>query len=298
MDIIIISGKQNRTLNYQVPAGMLIGVFIVLTAILFLFLYNLAHFTTREIDRTRMAQLRDENKVISQELERIEKEMSALGGQIDSLELYDQKLRTYASLEPIDQSLKNLGTGGPSARDDSAARVPNDIVILSRTLDDLVSRAKNQSSSFKELINKLDEKAYLRRRTPSVIPVQGWFMSGFGYRLDPFTGQIKMHEGIDIAAPIGTPVIATADGTVCGAGEKPGFGITVEIDHGYGITTFYAHLQRTKVDPGMSMQRGDIIGYVGTTGKTTGPHLHYEVRLASIPVNPINYILIHSTVVD
>jgi murein DD-endopeptidase MepM/ murein hydrolase activator NlpD len=123
-------------------------------------------------------------------------------------------------------------------------------------------------------------------------------MSGFGYRLDPFTGLIKMHEGIDIAAPIGTPIVAPADGTVISAGEKPGFGITVEIDHGYGLVTFYAHLQRYKVESGMNVRRGDIIGYIGTTGKTTGPHLHYEVRLATTPVNPINYILIHATVVD
>jgi murein DD-endopeptidase MepM/ murein hydrolase activator NlpD len=297
MDIIIISGKKNQTLNYRVSFGLIAAAATLILGILFLFLYNLAHFTTREIDRSRMVQLREENRVIGQELNRIEKEITELDIQIDSLELYDQRLRAYASLEPIENNL-NPGVGGAAVQTDSAARMPNDLTLLDRTLDDLVNRARTQSSSFKALINKLDEKAYLRSRTPSIIPVQGWFMSGFGYRLDPFTGLIKMHEGIDIAAPIGTPIVAPADGSVTATGEKPGFGITIEIDHGYGLVTFYAHLQRCKGEPGMNVRRGDIIGYIGTTGKTTGPHLHYEVRLSSSPVNPINYILTHSTVVD
>jgi len=297
MDIIIISGKKNQTLNYRVSLGLIAIAAAIVLGILFLFLYNLAHFTTREIDRSRMVQLREENRVISQELNRIEKEISELGIQIDSLELYDRKLRAYASLEPIEKNLYP-GVGGATGQKDSASYMSNDLALLDRTLDDLVNRARAQSTSFKDLINKLDEKAYLRSHTPSIIPVQGWFMSGFGYRLDPFTGLIKMHEGIDIAAPIGTPIVAPADGSVSATGEKPGFGITIEIDHGYGLVTFYAHLQRCKVEPGMIVRRGDIIGYIGTTGKTTGPHLHYEVRLASSPVNPINYILTHSTVVD
>jgi murein DD-endopeptidase MepM/ murein hydrolase activator NlpD len=297
MDIIIISGKQNRTLNYRVSIGLIVLATGVVLGILCLFIYNLAHFTTREIDRSRMVQLREENRVISQELSRIEKEIGELGDQIDSLEVYDQRLRTFASLEPIEKNL-NPGVGGSTPARDSAASMTNDLNLLDKTLDDLVSRARIQSSSFKDLIGQLDEKAYLRSRTPSIIPVQGWFMSGFGYRLDPFTGLIKMHEGIDIAAPIGTPIVAPADGTIIAAGERPGFGITVEIDHGYGLVTFYAHLQRYKVEPGMNVRRGDIIGYIGTTGKTTGPHVHYEVRLATTPVNPINYILTHATVVD
>lgn len=297
MDIIIISGKRNKTLNYRISLGLIAAAAAVVLVILILFLYNLAHFTTREIDRSRMVQLREENRVIGQELNRIEKEIAALDIQIDSLEIYDQKLRAYASLEPIEKNL-NPGIGGAVVQKDSAVNLSSDLTLLDRTLDDLVHRAQAQGTSFKDLINKLDERAYLRSRTPSIIPVQGWFMSGFGYRLDPFTGLIKMHEGIDIAAPIGTPIVAPADGSVSATGEKPGFGITLEIDHGYGLVSFYAHLQRCKVEPGMNVRRGDIIGYIGTTGKTTGPHLHYEIRMSSSPVNPINYILTHSTVVD
>jgi len=297
MDIIIISGKKNKTFNYRVSLGLLALAAGVILGIIFIFIYNLAHFTTREIDRSRMVQLREENRVIGQELTRIEKEIAELGDQIDSLEVYDQRLRTYASLEPIEKNL-NPGVGGLDPTRDSAATLTNDLDQLDKTLNDLVNRALIQSSSFKDLIGQLDARAYLRSRTPSIIPVQGWFMSGFGYRLDPFTGLIKMHEGIDIAAPIGTPIVAPADGAVISAGEKPGFGITVEIDHGYGLVTFYAHLQRFKVESGMNVRRGDVIGYIGMTGKTTGPHLHYEVRLGTTPVNPINYILTHATVVD
>ena len=116
-------------------------------------------------------------------------------------------------------------------------------------------------------------------------------MSGFGYRIDPFTGQVKMHEGLDIAAPPGTPIIAPADGTIKFAGERRGFGLTLEIDHGYGYTTLYGHCQRIDVEEGNRVTRGDVVAHVGSTGRSTGPHLHYEVRVSQIPVNPIHYIL-------
>ena len=298
MDIIVISGRKNKTANLVVPTWLLIGAAAIVVFLIFLFLYNLTHFTSREIDRSRITSLRGENKLITQELDRIEHELAALNQQIDTLQEYDRKLRTYASLEPLNQDRSDLGIGGGAVNADSGRPGPNDLEQLSLTLDDMVRRAQLQNQSYQNLLTIFDQRTYARSHTPSIMPVQGWFMSGFGYRLDPFTGIIKMHEGLDIAAPVGTPIVAPADGSVLAADEKPGFGITIEIDHGTGLRTFFAHLQRVTVEPGAAVKRGDIIGYVGLTGKTTGPHVHYEVRRDGQATNPMNYILTGNQVTD
>ena len=113
--------------------------------------------------------------------------------------------------------------------------------------------------------------------------------SGYGRRVDPVYGTIKMHEGMDFACDIGTPVYATGDGTVVSAEWNSGYGNLIEINHGYGYTTRYAHLSKIDVKPGQKVSRGDRIGASGNTGKSTGPHVHYEVRLRGVPQNPVNY---------
>jgi len=135
-----------------------------------------------------------------------------------------------------------------------------------------------------------DQKSLLAS-TPSLWPTRGWVTSGFGYRPYPFTGNEKMHEGIDIATRIGTPVVAPADGVVTFVGSEGSFGNLIVIDHGYGISTRFGHLSEIYIRVGKRVRRGDKIAAVGDTGRCTGPHVHYEVRLNGVPVNPANYIL-------
>ncbi|MEO0023090.1 MAG: M23 family metallopeptidase, partial [candidate division WOR-3 bacterium] len=129
------------------------------------------------------------------------------------------------------------------------------------------------------------------RHLPSIWPVQGWVTSGFGNRKDPFSGRYEFHEGMDIVAPRGTPIVATADGRVISSGWRAGYGLTVEIDHGWGIRTFYAHCQTVRVSPGKMVKRGEVIATVGATGLATGNHLHYGILLNGRWVNPADYIL-------
>lgn len=144
-------------------------------------------------------------------------------------------------------------------------------------------------------IHKLDEhllnRASFLRSTPTILPTRGWITSFYGRRISPYSGQMKMHEGIDIGAKIGTPVQAPADGVVIFTGRKPGFGILVQIDHGYGIETIFAHANSAAVQKGQLVKRGDLIAHVGNTGMSTGPHLHYEIRVNGTPVDPLYYIL-------
>ena len=125
---------------------------------------------------------------------------------------------------------------------------------------------------------------------PSMWPVEGPVTSSFGERVDPFNGEGEFHTGIDISAPSGTPVRATGDGVVTMAGQESGYGRQVVVDHGHGVTTTYSHLSAIGVLAGQSVTRGQIIGYVGRTGRATGPNLHYEVRINNVPVNPHKYL--------
>ncbi len=291
MDIIVISGKKNKTANLVVPAWILIGAGVVISFLFFLFLFNLTHFTSREIDRSRITSLRGENKLVAQELDRIERELTALTQQIDTLQEYDQKLRTYASLEPLNRERPDLGIGGGVSSADSNRSDLNDLEQLRLALDDMVRRAQIQNQSFRDLLTVFDQRTYARSHTPSIMPIQGWFMSGFGYRLDPFTGIIKMHEGLDIATPHGQPVFTPSDGTVVFAGTENGYGKVLVVDHGYGVKTRYGHLSEILVRIGDHVKRGDKVATVGNTGRSTGPHLHYEVRVNGIPENPRKFIL-------
>jgi murein DD-endopeptidase MepM/ murein hydrolase activator NlpD len=301
VDIIVISGKDSKTRNLRVkPVYIFLGL-IACVVIIVSFLYNLTNFAKKEVDRSRLSQVENENRVVRNEIKRIEAEITGLTNLLDTLESYDKKLRSYAPLKPINEELREMGIGGytPSfEQEDLSSYTKSGLTALSETLDNLVGRTQLQKSSFDELITYLREKAYLRNHTPSIMPVQGWLIRGFGYQIDPFTGQVKMHEGLDIAAPTGTPVVSPADGTVKYAGNKKGFGLSVEINHGYGFTTLYGHCQRIRVNAGMRVKRGDVIAYVGNTGRSTGPHLHYEIRVAHSAVNPMNYILSASTFID
>lgn len=136
----------------------------------------------------------------------------------------------------------------------------------------------------------LDKESFLNS-TPTILPADGWITSYFGQRISPYLGKLKMHEGLDVGAPYGTPVNAPADGIVTFSGMKAGFGKFVQIDHGYGIETIYAHNQSLHVNPGQKVKRGTLLAAVGNTGHSTGPHLHYEVRVNGIAVDPLYFIL-------
>lgn len=294
MNIILISEKKNKTVNFHIKLWLIIIAAIVLIAIVASFIYGVANFAVDRGDQNRLVQLQEENKVVQQEITKIEDEIYTLYSLMDTLQLSERKLYSHGSLTTLQQDVEGSEVRA-SAFDSTMAHVSadpsDDSVGFNQTLDNLLLRARAQKESYDELIMHLEGERHLKNHIPSVIPVQGWLIRGFGYHIDPFTGTTKMHEGLDIAAPIGTPIVAPADGRVTFAGTRRGFGVTVEIDHGYGYTTRYAHCQRTRVRKGMKVTRGDVIAYVGNTGQCSGPHLHYEVRIARNPVNPINYIL-------
>jgi murein DD-endopeptidase MepM/ murein hydrolase activator NlpD len=155
--------------------------------------------------------------------------------------------------------------------------------------------AKSNIEKLEVGIHRLDqfllEKDSFLKSMPSLLPTKGWITSFYGPRLSHYSRRVKMHEGLDIGAKTGTPILAPADGRITYSGIKPGFGKFIQLDHGYGIETIYAHADRLKVKRGELIKRGQLIATVGSTGLSTGPHLHYEVRVNGTPVNPLYYVL-------
>lgn len=208
----------------------------------------------------------------------------------------DTKLRRAVSLGPRDKAQQVLGIGGPDELGLQNLAILGEkkqeeaLKEMHQELSQLKGAASRQETSFQMLIEYFEDKRSLYASTPSIWPTRGWVTSHFGNRMSPFSGIVKFHEGIDIAAQTGTPIMAPADGVVIKAGFVTGYGNLLELSHGYGIKTAFAHNSRLNVKAGQRVKRGDVIAYVGDTGSSTGPHLHYEVRKNGLPVNPVRYM--------
>jgi murein DD-endopeptidase MepM/ murein hydrolase activator NlpD len=162
---------------------------------------------------------------------------------------------------------------------------------LSIRIDRAIRQASLREQGVLELWETLSVQQSLIRATPSLKPTRGWYTSPFGYRMSPYTGAMALHTGLDIAATPGTPIYAPADGVVSFSGYDGGYGKLLSIDHGYGVVTRYGHNSELYVTVGQKVKRGDLIAAVGNTGRSTASHLHYEVRVNGLPVDPENYIL-------
>ncbi|MBI4831305.1 MAG: peptidoglycan DD-metalloendopeptidase family protein [Candidatus Lindowbacteria bacterium] len=230
--------------------------------------------------------------------------LSELNRQFVVLEELEEKLRTVADLKPRKRSKIEMaagGQGGPEGGDsltnDPALFASADAVTMyavESSAEELLENSIDLKDSFLEILQALERKDETRTRIPSLNPVASpgaWLSSSFGYRDDPISGKKRFHEGVDIVAPRGTPIIAPADGVVIYAGWDNGLGRMVVIAHGYGYSTAYGHCDALLVRRGERVKRGDVVAYIGSTGRSTGPHLHYEVRRYGKLDNPRKYLV-------
>ncbi len=221
--------------------------------------------------------------------------MEKIADQLGRLGEFDRKLRVIANLEP-GTGTPLAGIGGVETDDVGPGAVAGLTRArrherLLRQLDRLTDASVREGESLQALISHLEGQAARLASTPSIAPAKGWITSTFGYRTSPFTGAREFHQGLDVAGRGGTPILASGDGRVRFAGVNGGFGNAVVIEHGYGIETTYGHLAEALVRPGERVKRGDRVGLMGNTGRSTGPHLHYQVSVSGVAVNPANYIL-------
>jgi len=230
------------------------------------------------------------------QIQNFAKEVNDLKAKIVALNDFEKRIRIIAGIAPSDKQKGIFGVGG-STPEDLNAKIPlkekhNSLVReMSGQMEQLHLASIAQEEGFESLIKYLVNQGNLLAHTPAIRPTRGIITSKFGSRLSPFTGQSEFHEGLDIANSHGTPVVAAADGVVTFADAEGAWGNMIMVSHGHGMVTCYAHLSKFLTKPGDKVKRGDIIGEVGATGRTTGPHLHYEVRLNGTPVNPEKYIL-------
>ncbi len=266
---------------------------VMLTIALFLvlnigfFVYNI-HSTYR---LARIQRLELERKEANEKLREIEMKFDSTRQTIEYLASLEKKVRLVAGLEQISDSSGIIGFGGPYLK-----TRPKESSILNRktsaveyALDSLLMQTELQIQSYTELCSTFTRKKDVLDRTPSIKPMKGYLTSVFGTRIDPFTGTVKMHEGIDIVAAKGTPIVATADGIVTFTGWYHGYGKMVKINHKY-YETRYGHIDQIKVYRGQRIKRGDIIGTCGRTGRATANHVHYEVRVGGKAQDPMDYI--------
>lgn len=224
-------------------------------------------------------------------------EINSLKEKLVKLDQFEEQIRLIANLEfEKDKGGNPSGIGGatPDSKDsrlEISEGHENLIRKMHEEIDELESASHLQLNKLDLLKDELEDQRNLLAATPAIQPTKGWMTSRFGKRLSPFTGRSEFHKGVDIANRKGTPIVATADGVVSFAGTKNNMGKVVVIDHGHGILTRYAHLSDILKQQGEEVKRGDIIAQMGSTGRSTGPHLHYEVHLNGVPVNPQKYIL-------
>ena len=223
-------------------------------------------------------------------------EIADLKAKLVELNNFEQKIRIIANIEKTDEHDGLFGVGG-SIPEDLDTNIPLDQKHTSLLRDmheqvgQLQTASANQNIGFRTLFRYLKDQQNLLASTPAVRPCQGWTTSRFGYRISPFTGRREFHKGYDIANRHGTPIIATADGVISMTGPRGLLGNVVVIDHGHGMVTRFGHLDQILVKRGDPVKRGDTVALMGNTGRSTGPHVHYEVHLNGIPVNPEKYIL-------
>lgn len=223
-------------------------------------------------------------------------EINELKKSLLTLNEFEQKIRIMANLEHKADQASLFSVGG-SMPEDLDPKMPlnqdHDRFIrnMHSNIDQVQQASTMQVDSFSNLLESLKDKRNLLAATPSLRPTNGWISSGFGYRISPFTGHKEFHQGLDIATKEGSPIIAPADGVVIKSGPKWLMGNMIAIDHGFGMVTEYGHCKELLKKKGDKVKRGDVIGVVGNTGRSTGPHVHYMVRLNGVPVNPEKYIL-------
>lgn len=299
---IIFLGHNNFSKSISISHRVLLSILIFFTTItisaLMLFIYN-THVSITEI---KQSIAEDQHREYLKKIDLLKTWIATLGQELKIQITIDNKQRNFLQVASIHPDIWSMGLGGTkgSPRVDGLSIYDSKVLKeLYESLDILKGQVKLRSMSLRELEGKLAQNFDLWKHVPSINPVPGAEVSSnFGYRIDPFDKTVHMHEGLDLSASLGTPVYATADGIVVFADWNMGYGYVVDIDHGYGFLTRYAHLSKILVQEGKMVKRGQIIGRVGGTGRAVCPHLHYEVHVAGIKVNPVNYIDFRNIVFD
>lgn len=305
---LMVIPERTRKLHKVVLPFFLLKLGVVLFALSAVFLVLIG------VDYVHVLGRLAENKKLKGENFKLRQDLQLIRNKVDSMEITMERIRNYAKKLQLLTGQSEKGASAPLLLEEEKDRkpaskkqkrtsklsLPLDDEIKSNTafdelsLGDRVERVRKTSLLTETALSQLQvhylAQSAMIAATPSILPIQGWISSLFGYRRHPYDGSYRLHAGVDLVAEPGTPVRATADGMVMFSGDSSGYGKVVVIDHGYGINTVYAHSSKLFVNVGSKVKRGQKIAEVGSTGKSTGPHVHYEIRKHKIAVNPAAFI--------
>ncbi len=292
--VIVVSDHSQAVRKFRVPRKWLVNATWTLAVIALFGGVTIGHYFSLLGSTSENSVLKEENAQLRSQILLVQEKVAHISATLDRVERFDAKLRT--AVTQLQDPERNLAIGpvGADVEPDLPGPAPagaSNLNALPGKLSSLEGEAARQERSLRDLQEYFDDQRSLLVSTPSIWPTRGWVTSDFGTRIDPYTAERKMHQGLDIATPIGQPIYAPSDGTVVFSGVEGGYGKVLVIDHGYGVKTRYAHLSDIFVHAGARVGRGDKVAAVGNTGRSTGPHLHYEVRVNGIPENPRKFIL-------
>jgi murein DD-endopeptidase MepM/ murein hydrolase activator NlpD len=283
--LIVVPHAKARFRKIQIPVRLAKWVLGSVAVVALVVSGVLIHYTRLAGEVYEARKLRVENQLLLNKTQEYELNAGRLQAQVKSLQSVVSKLGIMAGLDHSLPDTVNVGVGGASGMEASAPRFePGSLLAMEKSLTVLADRSAKLEEFYRD-------QSVLLSSTPSIWPVRGYLSASFGNRIDPFTGQKDFHSGIDVSTPTGAHIKAPAEGVVISAAPQGGYGLSLVIDHGYGVVTRYGHMEGFAVRPGQRVRRGDLLGYVGNTGRSTGPHLHYEVWVREQAQNPIHFIL-------
>lgn len=294
--IVLFPDGSNKVKQFRIPKFLpFLFVFILVSSVALLS-WIIRDYRMIKPQMSRLVQLQKENEQQKRQFVHLKGRISQLTQKMVELQEFDHRLKVMVNLETNDDNAPFHGVGGSDPKDltpdYSMAKTHRELVrVMHRSLDTLDKEIDFDKQDKAQLQGFLEKQKKLFASTPSIWPTKGWLSSRFSYRFSPFTGRKEFHKGIDISTRKGAPIIAPANGVVSAVRWDHLSGKVVTINHGYGLVTVYAHLSKALVKKGQYVKRGETIALVGNTGRSTGPHLHYELHLKKVPTNPLRYIL-------
>lgn len=287
----MIPGASGIFKQVKIPVASLYIAGGALLVLLVAGLFFSSEFFNDQVAQKELDRLKAENQELAAQFEQMRWNLSEVEARYGDLVEKEIVLRSAFDLPEIDVQERQLGVGGPKAVTIALTPTQQSAHRAEVDLDYLLRLSRFELEKYDEVHTALSKLTDRLKHTPSIWPCKGWYSRGYGMKYDPFTGYKRMHWGMDLANPRGTQIVAPADGKVIKVGKQGGMGKTVVIDHGYGFKTLYGHLSKSNVKKGQRVERGDVIALMGSTGYSTGPHLHYEVSRNGKRINPRKYIL-------
>lgn len=296
INIFLVPDGKGCVRQVRIPKSLpffIIPLLIICAAFLFWIIHDYRGIKAKV---PQLAELQKENALQKEQILYMARRIDQVTEEMNELRKLDHKLKVMVNLETGegDEQFKGVGGSDPALLDPkkTLTKVDRELVrAMHQSLDNLNNDINSSKEDKTGLQKFLENQKMLLASTPSIRPTKGWLSSRFGYRISPFTGKKEFHKGLDISTRLGAPIVTSADGTVSFSGRDREYGRVVVIKHGYGLKTKYAHLKKSLVKKGQYVKRGETIGLVGNSGRTTGSHLHYEVHLNGVPVNPFRYVL-------